>query len=126
MDTEVFDGPIFPVEKTEENCDLIMDVQESTRMSLGLEPFHDLLSSSPWMLRGIRRVDQAIVIVLAMFELRRRTAARCSRAITDSAYEQGARTDVRRLKGLIIAMTSAVSPDSLPHLPLTWFPLPSP
>ena len=28
MDTEIFDGPIFPVEKTEENCDLIMDVQE--------------------------------------------------------------------------------------------------
>ena len=32
------------------------------------------------------------------------------------------RRDARRLKGLIIAMTSAVSPDSLPHLPLRWFP----
>jgi hypothetical protein len=47
MDTRVFDDLIFPVENIEEIGDLIMDGQESSRLSLGLEPLHDPLPSSP-------------------------------------------------------------------------------
>jgi hypothetical protein len=243
MDAAVFDGLIFRVGKIEEICDLIMDGQESSRLSLGLEPFHDPLPSSPRLIHVIRPVVQALV--LAVFELQPQIAARyaiqsqpvrdhdawrsrlswklaheapgafpAALALDANIENEAVRVDgtprpmflagdgdndfvqtplvaspwvattnvdskppvefrgpiahnfvgclnlrhhehfldqsrvegkseiepdnlgddlrgddfrrLRRLNGLTIAMTSAVSPDTLPHLPLTWFPAPSP
>jgi hypothetical protein len=74
MDAVVFDGLIFRAGKIEEICDLIMDGQESSRLSLGLELFHGPLQSSPRLIRVIRSVVQPFV--LAVFELQPHIAAR--------------------------------------------------
>ena len=121
MDARVLDGLVFPVENIEEIGDLIMDGQNRRACRSDWNRF--MIRSRHRLGLIPRRVVQAFV--LPVFELQHHTAARCSRAITDGPYEQGAHTDAHRVSGLIIAMTSAVSPDALPRLPLTWFPLPS-
>ena len=193
MDAVVFDGLIFPV-KIGKICDLIIDGQESSRLTLGLEPFHDPLPSSPRLKRGIRQVVQALP-VRDLDSRRSRLSSKLAHqglgafpaalALEADIESEAVRVDVApqpmflagegdadfiqtpliaspwgpttnnlgddlcddnlwgadlwretvaAIKGgrvrhcclSTVPISSAVSPNSLPHLPLTWFPFPSP